>query len=258
MAEFYLYTDESGKLESNQSMTAFCGYLAHTTAWDYINQEWRNRRMAWGIPAIHMAEINYPELKKNSEWLKKKIEWDVTWESRREHMLDEFATIVHQTNMASIGNVVDADHFRKLPDSPFKQAMRNPLYLSLYHTVIDTIDRLDRVAGSQFSLSIVFDEDEEYAMKCYELLSGLKKAFPEKIGKRIDGICFGNDKAYPGIQAADMIAYESRSLMIAKKADHKSPPSNLFKLLTRDGLNMPTLYTPEELDELQAKWKPKP
>lgn len=49
-----------------------------------------------------------------------------------------------------------------------------------------------------------------------------------------------------------MIAYESRKLMIARKTNGESNPSELFLALTRKATHMPHLFTPAILDQLQA------
>jgi len=255
VAEFYLYTDESGKLQSSD-YTSFCGYVAHTSEWQRLARVWTDSRFKWGIPPIHMAEIMHPDRRPGGDWAKKKAEWGALWEEKRDAMLEEFADIIRYSHAVCVGNVVDAAHFKKMPDSPFKKVMDNPIYLSFYNTIRDSLDKIDRAMSSEHNLSVVMDDDEEFAMKCYQYLNQVRKAFPHEVGKRIDAICFGNDKAYPGIQAADMVAYESRSFMVARQKDKDLVPSGLYALLTRGGMHQPTLYTAEFLDLHAKTWVP--
>ena len=43
MADFYLYADESGKLQS-APYTSFCGFVTHHTEWQRFSQAWENCR----------------------------------------------------------------------------------------------------------------------------------------------------------------------------------------------------------------------
>ncbi len=232
MADFYLYCDESGKL-GNSPYTAFCGYVSHITEWQRFSLEWANCRHAWQVPPIHMAEIMFPDRKAKSEWAEVKTRWGKDWEAKREAMLTEFSTLIARSHIVCVGNVVDAAHFDTMPDSKFKRDMKNPLYLSFYHTVRNALDTLENHGVGGQTLSIVVDDDQDYSLQCYALLNAMRNAFPEEVGKRVDAMCFARDIAYPGVQAADMIAYESRSLMIQRVNSGKQEPSDLFGRLTK-------------------------
>jgi hypothetical protein len=55
-----------------------------------------------------------------------------------------------------------------------------------------------------------------------------------------------------GSQVADMIAYESRSLMVQRQTNKDAPPSELYKALTKRGLHQPKFWTTEYLDQAAA------
>jgi len=63
-------------------------------------------------------------------------------------------------------------------------------------------------------------------------------------------LCFVDDVSYPGVQAADMIAYESCSVM--KNPDAKS---ELYDELTFYRSNQPGFYRPEVIDDLRGSLK---
>src|SRR5947209_18750763 len=122
MAHFYIYGDESGKL-AQSDLTSFCGYVGPASECERAMLEWDNCRFGWQVPPLHMRLIMHPDRDKKGEWLRKKNEWGSLWEQRREAMLNDFAVIVRDSHIASIGCVVDAAHFRSMPDSPWKQAI---------------------------------------------------------------------------------------------------------------------------------------
>lgn len=246
MAYFYLYADESGKL-GNSEYTSLCGYLTHLAEWERITQEWNNLRLAWDVPTLHMRPILFPD--DNPEWSQVKVRWGKGWVQRRDMMLAEFAGLIERSHAVCIGSVVDSGNFASRP-TKFTEHWPNPLYMSFHHIIMTALDKIDRLSD-EHHLSVVLDEDREYAMRCYDVLDALRITFP-RVKKRIDSISFGNDKAFPSLQMADMIAYESRRLMQERKANPDAPPSNLYTSLTRIGLHQPHFYNPEALDKLAA------
>jgi Protein of unknown function (DUF3800) len=245
VAHFYIYGDESGKLGQNE-YTSFCGYVGHALEFERAMTEWDACRLAWGVPPLHMRCVMNPDRDATGEWQKVRQKWGSEWEVKRDYMLKEFAEILLQSRLAAVGCVVDSEHFRTMPDSKFRTDMRNPLFLSLFILVMNSIDVIDAV-NKTYSIGLVIDDDPQYAKDCYDLLLSLKRDF-QRVRDRVTAMTFGNDAAYPALQAADMIAFESRSLMLAKKANPDTEPSPTFVALTRRLIHQPVLYTAQTLD----------
>ena len=244
MATFLIYLDDSGKhANPKNKYTAICGYVAHATEFNRFSQEWMNCRHVWGAPPVHMSAIMYPD--RDPEWQKLKDVWGPTWEGKRDQMLKEFGAIVRGCNVVCVGAVVDAEHYRSMPQDKFVSD-HTPVSFAFQHAVIRAMQKIE-VTDKHSPISIVIDDNREDSIRCYELLATLRNLLPA-VRERIDGICFVNDRSYPPIQAADMIAYESRQLMEAKAKNADCEPSDLYHLLTRWGIHQPSLYTPELLD----------
>jgi hypothetical protein len=245
MAHFHIYGDESGKL-AQSDYVSFCGYVAHTSEWERVSMEWNNVRLAWGVPPLHMRCVVAPERDKTGEWQKIKDEWGADWVAKRDRMLLEFGRAILGANTVAVGCIIDADHFRKMPDSQFKKGLP-PVPFGFYHLIMESLDKIDRISKT-LSVSIIVDDDHEYSMKMYEILNSLKKTFP-RVRERISALTFGNDNDYPGLQMADMIAFESRRLMVERATAKDAPPSDLFRALTRNLIHQPKLWTAEYLDK---------
>jgi Protein of unknown function (DUF3800) len=250
VATFYIYGDESGKLKAND-YTSFCGYVAHVSEWQRFAMEWNNCRFRWEVPPVHMARVMFPD-NKDDEWRKVKENWGKSWEKKRVLMLTDFAATIRSAQIACVGAIVDARHFRLLADQDplFKNAHKDPIHLSFHTFVMRGIEKTETI-DKHSPIGIVVDEDPEFSMRCYEQLNGLKQTFP-KVQERVHAISFVNDVSYPGIQAADMISYESRRLMVERITRPDAEPSELFLALTLYGTHQPHFYTPAVLDELQA------
>ncbi len=251
LATFHIYGDESGKLKGKSDYTSFCGYVAHVSEWHRFSMEWNNCRFRWQVPPVHMARVMSPD-KKDDEWRKVKENWGQAWEKKRELMLGDFAATIRSAQIACVGAVVDSRHFRLLAerDSLFTELHKDPIHLSFHIFVMRGIEKTE-VIDKHSPIGIVVDEDPEFAMGCYEQLTGLKQTFP-KVRERVHGISFVNDASYPGIQAADIISYESRRLMVERITRPDAEPSELFLDLTLNGTHQPQFYTPAVLDKLQT------
>jgi hypothetical protein len=183
MAEFYLYADESGTLHKSDYIS-FCGYLTYQREWERISLEWNSCRLAWDVPPIRMSAVMYPERDKSGEWPAVQKKWGDVWERKRKEMLSEFARIIHSSFAVCVGASVDAEYFRSMPDSKFKQEMKDPLYMAFHTVVMNSIEAIDRLTNER-SISIVVDDDQEFAMSCYRVLNDLRAEFPDKVGKKI-------------------------------------------------------------------------
>jgi hypothetical protein len=252
VAHFYIYGDESGKLGSSDC-TSFCGYVGPAPEVERVSAEWNSARFAWQIPPLHMRCVMFPERDKSGEWERVRSAWGAGWEQRRTDMLKEFASILLQANLVCVGCVAEARHFDQMPDSKFKRDMEDPMFLSLYMLIMNSIDKVERVDRTGSPIGIVLDDDEEYAVKCYKLLNAMKKHYP-KVKQRISAITFGDDHAYPALQMADFIAYEARARMLDQLSDANSKPSVLYMALTRKMLHQPVLCLPEHLELLAKDW----
>lgn len=245
MAHFYIYGDESGKLEQSQ-ITSFCGYVGHATEFERVMMEWNNCRFTWGIPPIHTRLIMDPGRDKSGEWGRIRTDWGNLWEDKRDEMLNDFSLILLRSHLAATGAVVDAEHFRFMPTSPWKAAMKNPIYISLYTLLMESLDKIDRISTS-LPVSIVIDDDPQTAIGCYGLLTELRKQFP-RVRERLTAVTFGDDKQYPALQMADMIAYHSRSFMVERITKKDAVPSLVYTAITKRGIHQPKFWSAEALD----------
>src|SRR6266567_930783 len=248
MGVFYLYADESGKLKQSP-YTSFCGFVASDLEWWRFAQEWESCQISFGVPALHMSYIQYPDRDKSGRWAEIRRKWGNGWEARKQDMFKAFARVIYGSNLVCAGATIDSDYFLKMTDPRVRERMRDPLYMAFYSLVRSAIEKID-CAGKRHFLSVVIDDDREQSENYYSVLSSMRKNFPKEIDERISEIGFANDVAYPGIQAADLIAYESRDLMIKRKNDPTVAISELYGVLTKGGLHQPMLYGSKDLDKL--------
>jgi hypothetical protein len=250
-SQFVICADESGKLGKNTDYTSFCGYVAHISEWQRFDLEWSNARFRFQCPPIHMSRIMAPD-QKDDEWKKTRDTWGNEWEAKRDLMLRDFGKTIIAAQIACVGAVVDAAYFRMLCDAnpKFKARFKDPIYLALHMLVMRGIEKTE-IIDKCSPISIFLDDDQQFAMSCYDYIVHLKRDFPN-VRERVHGVSFVNDASYPGVQAADMIAYESRSLMVQRKRNPSVAISDLYKDLTLYGIHRPHFYDQTVLDQLAA------
>ncbi len=265
---FYLYGDDSGKLHQSD-YTSFCGYIAEQSLWNSFSAAWKNCQFRWQVPAIHMARIMAPD-RKDDEWKKIKDDWGESWVAKRDAMLREFSGLVRVSGIVCIGAIIDAAHFRKVADSDpdFKKLYRNSIYMAFHSFVMRGIDKTE-VIDKHAPIGIVIDDDEEFAMEVYKQLNVLRKDLDpqlkgrydeatrermKRVNERVHSICFVNDVSYPAVQAADMIAFETRRMM-TEIVTNPEASTELYDDLTFLRTHQPKFYRPENIDDLQASLK---
>lgn len=92
-----------------------------------------------------------------------------------------------------------------------------------------------QIAQSQNMMSriaLTFDEDEDYSVKCYKLISRLRKTRPE-IKETIISVGFADDEWYSPLQAADILAnLTNRYWRDNMDVPSPEPPALLKRFLT--------------------------
>src|ERR1700677_789377 len=256
MAFFHAYGDESGKMSGSAERTSFCGYVGHISQWERFSAGWNNVRIRYQIPPIHMARIAYPD-RKDDEWKRVKEKWGSAWSSITARMFKELGEMVRESGIVCVGAVVDSQHFRLLAekDPLFKKAHRDPVHMAFHTFVLRAIDMTEIIEKTS-RIGVVIDNDQEFAMACYKQLETLKSLAGHdqkfaRVKERVHAITFANDASYPGVQAADMIAYEARRVMVERMTNPEAT-SDLYDDLTFLRMHQPSYYTAEVLDQLQA------
>jgi hypothetical protein len=258
---FRIYGDESGKMNSNAHRTSFCGYVADAPIWEAFSANWTALRFKWGLPPIHMARITKPE-NKDDDWKKLKEKWgEDKWNQVIPVVLRELGELVRESRIVCVGAVVDSQHFRELAakDKLFKKAYKDPIHMAFHFFITRAMDEIE-IVDKQSPIGVVVDNDKEFAMACYKQLESLKSLadYPNpfqsrftRVKERIHSMCFVDDASFPGVQAADMIAYEARRIMV-ERMTNPDATSDMYSDLTFMGMHRPGFYDAKVLDQLQA------
>jgi len=204
----HVFLDDSGK-ESQQSAPFVCmaGYLGNLDSIARLGNRWMQMILKLGIPAIHMREIipNYS-----------KYGWDI---AKRDEVLAECVQIIRESALTGVGVALEMAAWRKLrkehPDLDFGTAQQFCL-----ERILRTV--IDRLHAAQIDeLALVFDTDPEFGANRFNLFCGLL-GHDERATRRLSSITFGLTPYYPGLQCADILAWETRKEMAQRLGGHAS------------------------------------
>jgi len=81
----------------------------------------------------------------------------------------------------------------------------DPYYLAFARAMLAIAD----YAQAHDVVSVICDHDEETAWNCYRHYRGVRKA-SDKVREKTASISFADDKYFPALQAADLVAFLTR------------------------------------------------
>ena len=220
--------------------------------WERFEKVWNTCRLKWRVPPLHMGRVMNPPLKDDG-WKLIFEAWGEEWEAKRNAMLTDFADIVMNSGMVGLGRVLDTRKYRELQQANRLPGTSDPNVFVFQSLVMRSIERVKEVVPNA-TVTLIVDDDPENAWGYYNLLSSLKRhADPQfaEVKDQIDAISFGDDRFFPGLQAADLLSYVSRDYMVAKLTNCEPKwPRDIYTRLTQRGINQPELYDAEFLERL--------
>jgi hypothetical protein len=256
VAHIYIYGDESGKF-GNSACVSMCGYVGQRDDWQALSDVWVKKLAHLGLPPIHMSQIFSSSPK--AAWRQVMQAYSTEeWPSVRSGIVDEFARLISEARIYAVGAVVDAEYFRKLPGCEFKEFYQDPVFLGFYALLFSGVRRISCV-DKLGSIGFVVDDDPDTASEFYDRLTQVRRMPHElcsEIKRRVDAITFARDDAYPGVQAADMLAYVARRRLLASPDAPLSVLSrgaNLYNALRPGGdQRWPLIFNAALLDRMAA------
>jgi len=177
-------------------------------------------------------------------------------------MLEEFLALVNQGARAAVGVAVENAAFRDMSRES-RQKCYDDAHVFCFRTCIDTV--IPAVAdiyqhrstpdGPPPSVSLIFDDNEEYGAECYTLLTRTRQSNPTW-NKWVRSICFVDDEKYPPVQAADILAWLLGSMLATPRdnPDHLTyeEMGQLVDVGTSKLVRWIRPFTPKKLQDLDG------
>lgn len=195
-----LFCDESGKYQDHP-LVAFSGVSVTPDRLAAFDAHWQSLLRSYELPALHMARLS--RLPEDCGYRFRKGQ---TVEDRTA-LLIPFADCINKHLERGFIQTWSVQGYNKL-SLEAKRALggsRDPYFLAFVRglvEIVETIDDDDRI-------SIIVDDDANTAWDCYMHYREIGKSVPD-IQKKAVAISFANDRHFPALQAADMVAFLAR------------------------------------------------
>jgi hypothetical protein len=210
------FFDDSGKESHNQErFVSLAGYLSYPAALSAFIEEWQQLVLHHGLPGLHLRAIMRPDFLE-------KQGWD---QAKRNAVLMEFAALIPKHKLVGVGVGIDAEHWRNLPKAR-RRAFGNAQEFAFQRIVWQIGNRLQGLSENDF-ISVCFDQDRDFSGARLNLFWHAKDRF--KWARRFHEISFGDSRYIVPLQAADLLASETRKELIRRAED--KPSTERFKSL---------------------------
>ena len=230
----WAYFDESGKFQ-NTDFVCIAGYVSDDPGWESFTKLWGEMLRRHGVSAVHMKDL----VALQGEY--KDLGWTHT---EKDKLIDEAISLIKAKALAGFGVAVNTKYWRSM--SPEARKRIGDPHMLCFQRIIKLVIKNLTKAGITYPIAAIFDDSEEYGVRCYRMMSQLRREVPE-VKERIGSISFADDQIYYPLQAADMIAYESAKELRQKAEGYKSR-SSFSTLVTPDGSSAPLEYDSEYYD----------
>lgn len=202
------FFDDSGK-ESDPShrFVVLAGFVS--LDWSPFHQAWHGLLLKHGLPNVHLKEIRGIATEKG---------WDLP---KLNSVLTEFIALMREMNLTAFGVGLDMEAWRRVDPTVRKRLGDAQVFCCsrIVRRIMDRIDIIRALKGD--AISIVFDRDFEYARRRIGLIADLSKLYPE-VHDRVAQISFADSEHFNPLQAADLLAWETRRQLVNKSGGDPS------------------------------------
>jgi hypothetical protein len=195
-----VFCDESGKHQVDP-LIAFCAVTATADRLNAFDRDWRILLRSYEIDSLHMARAS-------------RLVEDVGYRLRKGQTVDErtdalipFADLINKHLETGTMQAWDVRGFNQISIAVRKNlgGSNDPYFLAMMRALMEFIDR----TGEDDRISLIFDDDPNTAWDSYTHFRSIEKAEP-LVRKKFVAVSFANDKHFPALQAADMLAFLTR------------------------------------------------
>lgn len=213
------YLDDSGESsDPNETITCVAGCVSTDDAWSEFDAEWKETLARFEMPYLHMKEYS-ASVGPFAKWKGN--------EGQRKSFLSSLMDVIDRHVMAVVGATVPVAAFEKL--QPEQQAMVGDPHLMSMQEALHASCVLGW--GNQGLVDVIFSDQTELRGRTERVFSYVKKM--AQIGPHLRKFSWGSYREIPGLQVADLVAYEllrfARDLLVEGETRVRTPMKRLFR-----------------------------
>ena len=211
VATLQVYCDESGKLQ-DQKCVVFAGCIFRNDEMLGFDRKWREFLASAGVRYVTMKEAMHLRGEFQG-WSGKRL-------AERDDILETLALLLMDRSVLHQVATMDTANFQSLSQSQ-KARLKDPTYAGfevLLRSIVDDCGRKAQNRDHRFH--IVYDLSQEYSETCLRLFHRMR-TMEQAPNQYFPSIAFADDREFPGLQAADMIAYCKFQEFTQRRSDRK-------------------------------------
>jgi hypothetical protein len=151
-------------------------------------------------------------------------------ETKANEVLTEFVDKTRERVQFGFGIAVDGKYFRRKFEIAEKSKDPKRFYVQ---RLLRRMREELIVPGYPLHLAITFDDDEEFSIECYRIITRLRRDHPD-LRELVTAIQFADDKIHTPLQAADIVAHLTREHLITGQTppllERLASPNSGFEL----------------------------
>lgn len=213
------YLDDSGESsDPNETIVCVAGCVSTHESWRALEVEWIETLQQFEVPYLHMREY-VASAGPFAKWRDNK--------ERRRAFLSALMDLMDLHVMAVVGATVPIAAFEKLQPEQ-KKKVGDPHLMSMQEAL-----HASCVLGwgNQGLVDVIFSDQTELRGRTEKVFNYVKQI--SQIGPHLHQFSWGSYKTSPGLQVADLVAYEvlrfARELMTDGESRLRTPMKRLFR-----------------------------
>lgn len=234
--------------ESHTPGRAFCiaGYVGYSSTWNEFDQAWRE-----ALDDFELAEFKMSDCVQNRNVYRN---WSL---SQRLEAQERFLSIIASSRIAGLWTGIDLRAHAEISARARKYGRGNitdPYFLAFQHHIEFIVFNVAAPLGDDDCVEVVFDRQEQFQGK--EGGGEAKRIYDRLLQSRsipwiqhLNSVVFGDSKMHPGIQAADVLAFEVRRALL----DPLKPINRRLSILSHNGQTQGRYFEYAALSELLAE-----
>lgn len=211
------FFDESGH-SSGTEFFALAAFVAQDSHWVAFDEQWRNALSRHGAPYLHMREF--------AHWVGPFKGWT---EDRRKGLLGDCVTAIKSIRAIAVGAAMSVEDFKKL-DYEAQSTLQDPFFCC-FQEVVRGAALNAHLEREGLKVQMVFSRQDEFRAMASKLWNVMAKHID--VNERMASLEFQDMRTVPGLQAADLLAYEFRHFYHLRQTKPGTPSRWAFKEIVR-------------------------
>lgn len=211
------FLDESGHSSATE-FVSLAAFVAEEEAWEEFDSQWRAALARYGAPHLHMREFAHC-VGAFRGWT----------EDRRRGLLGDCVASINSVRAIAVGAATSVEDFRKLSDEG--QSMLQDPFFCCFQEVARGIAINAHFEREGYQAHMVFSRQDEFGPMAQKLWKAMARYID--VGQRMGSLRFEDMRAVPGLQAADLLAYELRHFYHLRKKNPSASPRWAFREILR-------------------------